>query len=103
MHGSLSNLMLGGAKLTIYDYTNNSAVYEDTANAITNFKYVICIDSSTCIAADDSTALSLYKMDVSTYTVTKHNGYPSDNTAIRGIAYIKAFNIVKVFTSAWES
>ena len=35
-----------------------------TANyAATNFKYVICIDSSTCIAADDSTSdFKYYRM-----------------------------------------
>ena len=100
--------MLGGAKLTIYDYTNNSAVYEDTANANTNFKYVICIDSSTCIAADDSTSqFNYYKMtasdflgptdSITTYSISDTSTGPTNSMAViasQSVIYIsRAFTI----------
>ena len=39
----------------LFDYVGMTQIRVTTTYGTTNFKYVICIDSSTCIAADDST------------------------------------------------
>ena len=54
IHFYSSNHVVSGDKLMLFDWTTMLPV-RVTADT-TNFKYVICIDSSTCIAADDSTA-----------------------------------------------
>ena len=55
-----SPLVLTGDLLMVFDASTMAAIKLTTNYATTNFKYVICIDSSTCIAADDSTSVFSY-------------------------------------------
>ena len=58
--------LLSGDALTLLNYDSMQEIKYSTSG--TNFKYVICIDSSTCIAADDSTAeLGIYVIDGSNF------------------------------------
>ena len=79
-----------------------TSVHNFPSYASTNFKYVICIDSSTCIAADDSTALGLYKVDILSQTVT-YFGFAGDIGPIKGMAYLKNFNMIKIFTATQKT
>ena len=66
IHFYSSNHVVSGDKLMLFDWTTMLPV-RVTADT-TNFKYVICIDSSTCIAADDSTlAFNYYQMTSSNF------------------------------------
>ena len=55
--------LLSGSTLRLIDIAQMTIVKESKTS--TNFKYVICIDSSTCIAADDSTTdyVGIYIVD----------------------------------------
>ena len=80
-----NGILLSGDQLMLFNSVTMTTIRVTTTYAATNFKYVICIDSSTCIAADDSTsAFNYYQMTSSNFLGT------TDSVTLTTIASISS-------------
>ena len=104
---------LSGDLLMLYDTQAMTVIKVTTAYAMTNFKYVICIDSSTCIAADDSTSqFNYYKMtasdflgptdSITTYSISDTSTGPTNSMAVIAKRTNKTLLIILTNSPFWR-